>query len=76
MHDKCAPARPANAPWAMVPLNPNELSRDVDEEDVSRDSIRAAASTGMRNGDADAIEDKCAFSLKHIEKFRVFFNSI
>ena len=72
MHDKCAPARPANAPWAMVPLNPNELRRDVDKaRDASRmwrDSIRAAASTGVRNGDDDAIEDKCAFSLKHIER--------
>ena len=56
----------------MVPLNPNELRRDVDKaRDASRmwrDSIRAAASTGVRNGDDDAIEDKCAFSLKHIER--------
>ena len=47
-----------NAPWAIVPLNPNELSREpLDAE------VRGATSTGIWNGFDDTIDDRCAFSL-------------
>ena len=48
-----------NAPWAIVPLNPNELSREpLDAE------VRGATSTGIWNGFDDTIDDRCAFSLQ------------
>ncbi len=49
----------ANAPWAMVPLNPNELSRELFDA-----VVRKATSTGIWNGFDDTIDDKCAFSLR------------
>ena len=42
----------------MVPLNPNELSREPLD-----DVVRGATSTGIWNGLNDTIDDKCAFSL-------------
>ena len=43
----------------MVPLNPNELSRDP------LDTVRrGATSTGIWNGFDDTIDDRCAFSLR------------
>ena len=48
-----------NAPCAIVPLNPNELSRHHDV----RAAPRGSAATGIRNGLDDAIDDRCAFSL-------------
>ena len=54
--------RASNAPWAMVPLNPNELSREP------LDTVRrGATSTGIWNGLDDTIDDKCAFSLREIK---------
>ena len=50
--------RASNAPWAMVPLNPNELSREPLEA-----IVRGATSTGIWNGFDDTIDDRCAFSL-------------
>jgi len=44
----------------MVPLNPNELRRDVETDPIPFASTRAAASTGAWN---DAIINRCAFSL-------------
>ena len=42
----------------MVPLNPNELSRE------SLDAVvRGTTSTGIWNGFADTIDDRCEFSL-------------
>jgi hypothetical protein len=41
----------------MVPLNPNELSREP-RDDVVRDTT----STGIWNGFDDTIDDRCAFS--------------
>ena len=52
-------ATPPNAPCAIVPLNPNELSRHHDV----RAAPRGSAATGIRNGLDDAIDDRCAFSL-------------
>ena len=47
-----------NAPCAIVPLNPNELSRE------SLDAVvREITSTGIWNGFDDTIEDRCEFSL-------------
>ena len=43
----------------MVPLNPNELSREP--LDVV---VRGATSTGIWNGFDDTIDDRCAFSLR------------
>ena len=51
--------RASNAPWAMVPLNPNELSREP-----LNDVLREATSTGIWNGFDDTIDDRCAFSLR------------
>ena len=46
----------------MVPLNPNELSREPLEA-----VVRGATSTGIWNGLDDTIDDRCAFSLrKHV----------
>ena len=47
-----------NAPWAIVPLNPNELSREPLEA-----VLRDTTSTGIWNGFDDTIDDRCAFSL-------------
>ena len=43
----------------MVPLNPNELSREPIEA-----VVRATTSTGIWNGFDDTIDDRCAFSLR------------
>ena len=52
----------------MVPLKPNELSRDVFNYDVStcQSITRAVASTGMRIDDPrdDTMDDKWAFNLR------------
>ena len=48
-----------NAPCAIVPLKPNELSR----HDDTHSEKCGSASTGIRNGLDDAIDDRCAFSL-------------
>ena len=50
----------ANAPCAIVPLKPNELSRDVRWAYAARGNI----STGIWNGFDDTIDDRCTFSLK------------
>ena len=42
----------------MVPLNPNELSREPLEA-----VVRGSTSTGIWNGFDDTIDDRCAFSL-------------
>ena len=42
----------------MVPLNPNELSREP-----LKDVLRGITSTGIWNGFDDTIDDRCAFSL-------------
>ena len=42
----------------MVPLNPNELTREPLEA-----VVRGATSTGIWNGFDDTIDDRCAFSL-------------
>ena len=51
--------RASNAPWAIVPLNPNELSREPLEA-----VVRETASTGIWNGFDDTIDARCAFSLR------------
>ena len=43
----------------MVPLNPNELSREPLEA-----VVRETTSTGIWNGFDDTIDDRCAFSLR------------
>ena len=48
-----------NAPCAMVPLNPNELSRELFDA-----VVRGTTSTGIWNGFDDTIDDRCAFSLR------------
>ena len=50
--------RASNAPCAIVPLNPNELSREPLEAEV-----REITSTGIWNGFDVTIDDRCAFSL-------------
>ena len=50
--------RASNAPWAIVPLNPNELSREPLDA-----VVRGTTSTGIWNGFDDTIDDRCAFSL-------------
>jgi hypothetical protein len=47
----------ANAPCAIVPLNPNELSREPLDS-----VVRGTTSTGIWNGYDDTIDDRCAFS--------------
>ena len=42
----------------MVPLNPNELSREPLDT-----VVRGTTSTGIWNGFDDTIDDRCAFSL-------------
>ena len=54
-----ADLRATNAPWAMVPLNPNELKRELLDA-----IIRGATSTGIWNGYDDTIDDRCTFSLR------------
>ena len=54
-----------NAPWAMVPLNPNELSRAPLEA-----VVRGVTSTGIWNGLDATIDDRCAFSLRE-NKMRI-----
>ena len=51
--------RASNAPCAIVPLNPNELSREPLEA-----VVRRPTSTGIWNGFDDTIDDRCAFSLR------------
>ena len=51
-----------NAPWAMVPLNPNELSRAPLEA-----VVRGVTSTGIWNGLDATIDERCTFSLKEEE---------
>ena len=51
-----------NAPCAMVPLNPNELSRELFDA-----VVRGTTSTGIWNGFDDTIDDRCAFSLREIK---------
>ena len=51
--------RASNAPWAIVPLNPNELSRETFDA-----IVRGATSTGIWNGFDATIDDRCAFSLR------------
>ena len=46
----------------MVPLNPNELSREPLDA-----VMREATSTGIWNGLDDTIDDRCAFSLRKIK---------
>ena len=43
----------------MVPLNPNELSRELFDA-----VVRGTTSTGIWNGFDDTIDDRCAFSLR------------
>ena len=43
----------------MVPLNPNELSREPLDA-----VVRGTTSTGIWNGFDDTIDDRCAFSLR------------
>ena len=50
-----------NAPCAIVPLNPNELSREPLD-----DVVRGITSTGIWNGFDGTIDDRCAFSLHKI----------
>ena len=53
----------ANAPCAMVPLNPKELNLETpasSTELVARDTT----STGIWNGFEDTIDERCTFSLK------------
>ena len=51
--------RASKAPWAMVPLNPNELKREPLDA-----VVREITSTGIWNGFDDTIDDRCAFSLR------------
>ena len=55
-----AGVRASNAPWAIVPLNPNELSREPLDA-----AVRETTSTGIWNGFDDTIDDRCAFSLRN-----------
>jgi hypothetical protein len=56
---KVAVFRASKAPWAMVPLNPNELSRELFDA-----VVRGSTSAGIWNGLDDTIDDRCAFSLR------------
>ena len=55
----------ANAPCAIVPLKPNELSREIcyDPSSVLY-MARGSISTGIWNGLEDTIDDRCTFSLE------------
>ena len=61
-----ATSNSAKAPWAMVPLKPNELRRDVLCASPSMCYDRVVASTGMQNDDRrdDATDDTWAFNLR------------
>ena len=59
MLPETASFRASNAPCAMVPLNPNELSREP-----LNALARGATSTGIWKGFDDTIDDRCAFSLR------------
>ena len=61
--------RASNAPCAIVPLNPNELSREPLEA-----IVRETTSTGIWNGFDDTIDDRCAFSLRE-NKMTKFVNA-
>ena len=61
--------RASNAPCAIVPLNPNELKRELFEA-----VVRGTTSTGIWNGFDDTIDDKCAFSLRR-NKMTMFVNA-
>ena len=50
----------AKSACAMVPLKPNELSRDA----ALASPPRGSASAGMRNDPDDAIDTRCAFNLR------------
>ena len=52
--------RASNAPCAIVPLNPNELSRELFDA-----VVRVITSTGIWNGFDATIDDRCAFSLRN-----------
>ena len=55
------------APWAMVPLKPNELRRDaLCCVSACQGTTRAAVSAGMRNDDRrdDTTDDRWAFNLR------------
>ena len=56
-----------NAPWAIVPLNPNELRREPLDA-----VVREVTSTGIWNGFDDTIDDRCAFSLRNKNKMTMF----
>ena len=45
-----------------MPLNPNELSRELFDA-----VVRGTTSTGIWNGFDDTIDDRCAFSLRENE---------
>ena len=66
---KVAGFRASNAPWAMVPLNPNELSRESPNA-----VVREFTSTGIWNGFDDTIDDRCAFSLRK-NKMTMYVNA-
>ena len=55
----------ANAPCAIVPLKPKELSREICYDSLSvLYMTRGNTSTGIWNGLDDTIDDRCTFSLK------------
>lgn len=60
--DDRAPVADAKSACAMVPLNPNELSRAA----AVASPHRGSTSPGMRNDPDDAIDARCAFSLRAI----------
>ena len=53
----------------MVPLNPNELSREPPNA-----VVREITSTGIWNGFDDTIDDRCAFSLR-TNKMTMYVNA-
>ena len=58
----------ANAPCAIVPLKPNELSREICYDSLSVPYIaRGSTSTGIWNGLDATIDERCTFSLKEEE---------
>jgi hypothetical protein len=54
----------------MVPLNPNELSREPLDA-----MVRGITSTGIWNGFDDTIDDRCAFSLRE-NKMTMYVNAM
>jgi hypothetical protein len=61
---KTAELLAANAPCAMVPLKPNELSREICYNGSVLCMARGNTSTGIWNGFEDTIDDRCTFSLR------------